>query len=82
MNYMSGEINLDGLTAKVPDERMEHLYECLNSLDDTTRKVVKLSYLGNYTTKEIAKILGLKNKQIKLILEQGIVALKEMANAD
>ncbi|MDR1814806.1 MAG: RNA polymerase sigma-70 factor [Tannerella sp.] len=57
-------------------ERMEELYAAIESLPEKSREVVKLSYLENKKSTEIAAMLNLSKKTVESHLYKGMKRLR------
>ena len=62
----------DNNTSEYPD-----LLYYISKLEDKYRRVIILYYYNNYSNKEIAELLGIKEDNVRKLLERGRNLLKE-----
>lgn len=62
----------DNSTSEYPD-----LLYYISKLEDKYRRVIILYYYNNYSNKEIAELLGIKEDNVRKLLERGRNLLKE-----
>jgi RNA polymerase sigma-70 factor (ECF subfamily) len=62
------------------DEISPHVVECLEKLPPTTRVVCHLFYIENFTLKEIAQSLDIKDGTVKWHLSEGRNKIKSIVN--
>jgi RNA polymerase sigma-70 factor (ECF subfamily) len=64
------------------EEEQKQLLKVLQNLDARTRELISLKYSQGFNNRQIAKITGLGQSNVDMILMRGIGKLKELLNAE
>ena len=62
----------------IHSEDLRRLHKCLEALDERTRTVIAMRYWGELSYAGVAKLTGLTEKNVSVVLSRGINKLREL----